>query len=90
MAKRMTALVLVLLLALSAAGTALATELTGQCTLENVFSASLNMRNNVIAVRFYDESGYRLIAADGTPITEPIYLDISDLGASLRCSRRRG
>ena len=30
MAKRMTALVLVLLLALSAAGTALATELTGQ------------------------------------------------------------
>lgn len=49
MAKRMTALVLVLLLALSAAGTALATELTGQYTLENVFSASLNMRNNVIA-----------------------------------------
>lgn len=90
MAKRMTALVLVLLLALSAAGTALATELTGQCTLENVFSASLNMRNNVIAVRFYDESGYRLIAADGTPITEPIYLDISDLGAFFEVQSEEG
>lgn len=77
--KRWVILMLALVLALTAAGTAMAAEVTGQHTLENVYSAELNPISNVLALRYRDENGYRLVSADGQAITEPIYLDVDGL-----------
>lgn len=79
MGKKTGILVLALVLVLMVAGTALAAEVTGQHAMENVYSAELNPVSNVLAVRYRDENGYRLVSADGQAITEPLYLDMDDL-----------